>query len=73
MKYLLVPMVLFLFLGCSLKAGIALGPERFRVIEVLYEGEGASTFCWGGAGWNEIGIRPIGWGPDECRYQLNID
>ncbi len=59
--------------GCSLKAGVAIGPERYRIIEVLYEGEGMGTFCWLGAGWQDIGIREVGWGPDECRYLPNLD
>ncbi len=52
--------------GCTLSMGVALGPEHFRIVEVEYSGEGAGTFCWEGVGYNEIGIRPLGWGPDEC-------
>lgn len=56
--------------GCSLSMGFALGPDHFRVIELEYSGEGAGTFCWEGLGMNDIGIRPLGWGPDECIRQF---
>lgn len=73
MRYIVAIMAIFMFTGCVMKVGVALGPEQFRIVEVLYEGEGADTFCWAGAGWKDIGIRPIGWGTQVCEYQSQFD
>ncbi len=52
--------------GCSISAGFSLGPERWRVMEIEYSGEGGETFCWEGVGYNDIGVFPVGWGTHEC-------
>ncbi len=66
MKGLLALALAAALCGCTLSMGVALGPEKFRILEIEYSGEGAGTFCWEGVGMNDMGIRPIGWGPDEC-------
>ncbi len=54
--------------GCAINGSVQLGPDKFKLIKLQYQGEGMGTFCWSGAGWRNIGIRPVGWGPDECSY-----
>lgn len=48
--------------GCT--GFIALGPERWRIIEI--EGEGFETFCWDGVEALGVDVGAIGWGEHSC-------